>query len=263
MIVKQFCRGFAGALVLALAVACAPQGDDPESAADAFFAASVEQDIAAAYQLLASSYRAQLSPAQLQQFLLESGSDSFTAVSWARRDDGSNPGGARLLGTIETAGGGTEHVELFMIDEPAGWRVVAINVDPFGEQQASLPALPTAQQQAELVRSAMQLFWEGLESGSLSAFYQQTSATWQQQLSLADLEAAFTELLEAELDWREVAALEPVLVPANALDPQGKLVVGGVYPLAPTRLLFRQEYINESDNWRLLGLSVKFEDAVQ
>ena len=263
MILKHLIRGFASAVALLMLLSCAPASDEPESVADEFFAAAVAQDITAAYQLLASSYRQQLSPAQLQQFLMESGSDQFSGVAWSRRDDGANPNGAKLLGTITTNAGDTEHVELLMLAGHDGWRVVAINVDPFGERQASLPALPDAAQQAELVRASMTVFWEGLEAGSLSAFYQQVASTWRQQLSLAELEAAFADMLSAGVDWSEVLGIEPVLVPANTLDQQGKLVIGGVYPVEPTRLLFRQEYILEQDAWKLLGLSVKFEGDAQ
>ena len=218
------------AMALVLIASCTPGGDSPEQVADEFFAAAVEQDIVAAYALLSNSYQHQLTPAQLQQFLIESGSETFTAVSWQRRDDGSTANGARLLGAISTQGEQVEHVELIMLNGPQGWRVVAINIDPLGERQQSALELPSAQQQAQLASTNMNLFWQGLESGSLSAFYQQVSATWREQLSLEQLESAFADLLGADIDWNQVAKVEPVLVPATAVGPQGKLVLGGVYP---------------------------------
>lgn len=122
--------GCAGCLTLVVLLALVGFGavylvtQAPRQAADEHLA-RIAADPAQAYTELAEAYRAQVSLEEFQELLAEHPAlanfeaSSFNSVS-------RNDGRARLGGTIESATGGVEPVEIELVQERGEWRIVSL-----------------------------------------------------------------------------------------------------------------------------------------
>jgi hypothetical protein len=58
-----------------------------------------------------------------------------------------------------------------------------------------------------------------------------------------------------------VKELKPTFDPAAEVNSDGVLIVRGYYPTKPNHVVFQLKYIEEEDEWKLVGINVKTEEA--
>jgi opacity protein-like surface antigen len=103
---------------------------------------------------------------------------------------------------------------------------------------------------------------KAIHNEDFSAFLKNDCASvWQQQTSPDKLRDQFNSFIEQKLDIAgAVKEMEPVFKPKPSIGKTGDfdvLTVKGYYDTKPSRLSFQLKYIEEEDEWKLVGIDLK------
>lgn len=260
--------GLAALVVLALAAVfhfTAGMAD----AADGFFRATRDRDLATAQSYLSEGFRAATPEAALQEFLATSALDGYADATWSRREVSGGTG--ELEGTVTTASGGSIPVKLVMVKEGDAWKIHGITKTPGGVQTAGDPvastpvaiaeparALPDAAAQAALLQQTVRDFGESIAARDMSHFRSTTTPLWQEQMTVEQFEAAYGSIYDAGFDFIAAAALEPEIEPARAAGEHGEIEVNGRFPTQP-KLVVQAKYVPGEGGWKPYALKVDSE----
>lgn len=121
---------------------------------------------------------------------------------------------------------------------------------------AQSQSVPSERELKALTRESLLNFNKAIHAQDFTAFHQQISAMWREQITPAKLKEIFQVFIEQEIDLSPVASLEPLFDQPATIDDDGVLVVQGHYPTRPSAVQFRLKYLNEKSAWKLLGIKV-------
>jgi len=100
-------------------------------------------------------------------------------------------------------------------------------------------------------------FGKAIKKQDFSGFYEDIAEVWQKQTSAEKLEAAFKEFLNKGVDIPSIVKeMKPVFNQPAAIDADGVLIIKGYYPTTPNRVIFQLKYLEEEDDWKLVGINV-------
>ena len=245
-------------------------------AAEAFFRAVQAKDTATAKTYLSEGFRAETSDAELQQFLDANALTSFADATWSRREVSGGTG--ELEGTITTANGGTIPLKLVFVKEAGAWKLHGITKTAGGVQSdardadddgelddatetrgaadAAAPEVPSAEEQAALLKRTLADFAVSIGAGNMKHFRGASASVWQEQFPLEKFEESFGSVYQAGFDFQAASELDPVIEqPATALGEHGDLVINGYFPSDP-RLVVEAKYVSEGGTWKPYGFQV-------
>ena len=129
---------------------------DMVDAANSFFKAVKQNDIAKARGYLAEEFKAATDEKALKEFLSSSALLNFKETSWGERQISSGNRG-ELNGSVKTETGGTIPVRLTLVKESGGWKIYSLQKqtagltskeDPGTSQQPGLVSTPRKNQVA-------------------------------------------------------------------------------------------------------------------
>ena len=108
-----------------------------------------------------------------------------------------------------------------------------------------------------LVKVSLLSFNDANVTGNYTVFHARLSKPFRDQFPPERLEKVFAEFRTKQIDIEPIAALRPVYDPAPKVDDEGRLVVKGLFPTEPLRLVFSLDYIPSDGEWKLIGIDVK------
>ncbi|MCK7595333.1 hypothetical protein [Pseudomarimonas salicorniae] len=224
-----------------------------------FLGAVRDGDRERANALLSAGFRANTAPEVLERFLQQRGLDDFREASWGSRSISGQRG--ELSGTVTTHAGLVVPLTVHLVREADGWKIHGLNADTPGLRSdanaKSPPPAPDDQAARALVAETTRAFAGSVMAGSMEQLHQHGSERWRIQHSVEDLNRAFESWFKANADMRVLYDMEPVLDAGSGVDEHGVLTLKGRYPTTPNPVVFKQQYVYEGLEWRLVGLSVE------
>jgi Ca2+-binding EF-hand superfamily protein len=141
-----------------------------------------------------------------------------------------------------------------------GWRLVQMQVKTEKSQPAALPQLPAESELRRLTDETILAFAEAVRKKDFSGFYERFTKAQKQQGTAKDLQAAFQEYIDKQVDLSCIKGVAPVYDKPPAIDKDGSLSLKGAYPSKPLRVTFDLSFGREAESWKLDGLTVGFEE---
>lgn len=221
---------------------------------------------AAAYGMASASLRASQSAEDFERTVKAFGLEGYRSANWSNRKIQNDRG--TLEGTVVTKAGGSVPLELELIKEGGGWKVLAIRgpqagaathpaIDTETTPAAAPPlAAPGPEVAKPLALATLLAFNQAVQSKSFDSFHANISGAWQRQITAAKLLEIFRPFIDAGIDIEPIRDLEPVFASPPALDEDGVLVIEGHYPTTPNKVYFKLKYLAEGGAWKLLGINV-------
>lgn len=243
-----------GALVVIAIVAVTLMTSGMSEVADNFFAAVKSDDYEEAYSLLSDDFKSNTSKSQLEIYLNKNALTSFKEASWGSRSV--NGGRGELTGSIATESGGVVPISIGFVQGGKDWKIYSIKKPSAGlQEEAESGQLPSEEEQVKLVVDSMNIFAISNSEKSMKKFHDHISYLWQKQFSVGQLDEAYDDLYSVEVDLTVLEKYSPQFNAKAAVD-DGILILSGLYPTKPARVLFEQKYIYEGLSWKLIGFDI-------
>ncbi len=234
----------------------------------AFFEAVRRNDPVAAHELLSQDFKANTSADELSAFLLASGLTKVVSAAFPERRVDTARG--VLRGAVTTSTGATIPLEITLVKEADAWRIQAITKGDAGVRAAvaATPAAlsapfgkepPPRTEQVRLAKQALHDFGVAVNAGDMTHFRDTASGVWRRQLAREDFESAFGAAYGMGIDFTDVAAMTPEVLPAKALGANGELVVVALFPTEPSALRVEPTFVAEDGAWKLSGFDLRTE----
>lgn len=252
---------------------------DPQSAADAFFAAVETGNPHDAYDSGAFGFQA------AQTF------DGFISNAQTLGIVGGKPPvwtgkqvqgiEAHLVGTLVNRDGSPINVNVTMTQDGGAWKLFALETAQESQQTENHFTLvgkqtgindpyhqpmPTQKQLNDLVRSTMLDFGDAVLKANFHAFYLKLSQEWRDGQRTSGGEASgvtekmlknhFQGFIDQKIDMTRINDLQPVYDQPPLINEDGLLQLQGHFNTVPYRLNFDLEYIYELPWWKLFGINV-------
>ena len=104
-------------------------------------------------------------------------------------------------------------------------------------------------------------FGLAIKKKDFSKFYDEFADVWQKQTTPDKLKDAFKDFFDKNIDLpAAIKDKEPVFNQPAKVNEDSVLLLKGYYTTTPNRVVFELKYVEESDEWRLVGINVKLEE---
>lgn len=112
-----------------------------------------------------------------------------------------------------------------------------------------------------MTESSLLSFGKAVKKKDFSGFYEDIAAVWQKQTTAEKLEELFKDFLDKEIDLpAAIKEKEPVFNQPATINSDGVLMIKGYYPTTPNRIVFQLKYLQEEDEWKLVGIDVNLKE---
>ena len=244
------------------------------AAADAFFRDAGSGRLKEAYESASFSFQAQQTQKFFEQSAKEMGVLEFVSASWEQPEMDRNS--AKIRGEITTKSGRKVPVVVTLTEESGNWRVYSIksprsletgsSVNLFGTIGRTTAftsnidrPLPDEAALKKLTLESLLMFNDAVKQKSFAEFYEKVSRTWQQQLTLGQLQRAFQPFIDKEVDISGINGVDVVFDPPPQVSTDGLLVITGTYPTTPYRVAFSLKFLYELPTWKLFGIDINLQ----
>lgn len=144
------------------------------------------------------------------------------------------------------------------------WRVFEIIANDLIPESIDLSAikhrtLPAKNQLKNIVADTMNDFVQAVGKGNFDDFYNRISTLFKVQITPARLYAAFKGFASIK-ELEQFQQHAPIFKEGICIDKDGMLEVSGHYPMQPQATAFRLSYIQEQNDWKLLGIHVVMQE---
>ena len=257
---------------------------DPAQTATDFFVGIGQGKIQQAYESTAFGFQASLPKRSFEAVCKTLGLAEKTLVcNWKPAVVGNRE--AKLEGTVTSSDGKKVPVSLHLILERGQWRVFKLHTakdeemrnindrfSPIGKgvsfnDIASYREKPSERVVRQLIEDDLVMFNDAVQRHSFAEFYNNVSYSWQQQLTLKQLQRAFQPFIEKKVNLGALRTLTAIFDAPPDINSEGYLVVRGHYPSQPYtgegnptgqfKIYFTARYTYELPKWKLLGLDVQ------
>jgi len=124
--------------------------------------------------------------------------------------------------------------------------------------EPAAPEVPDKDELKSLVNDSMDSFGDAITDKDFSGFYLDIASVWQQQTSAEKLSESFKDFYGKDIDISAaIQDKDPIFDKPAAIESNGVMVVQGHYPTQPNRIVFTLKYVNEEEEWKLVGVDVK------
>lgn len=121
--------------------------------------------------------------------------------------------------------------------------------------------IPEKAETKSMTESSILSFGKAVKKKDFSGFYEDIATIWQKQTSPEKLEELFKDFLNKGIDLpAALEGKEPVFNQPAAIDSDGVLMIKGYYPTTPNRVVFQLKYLEEEDEWKLVGIDVNLKE---
>ncbi len=236
-------------------------------AVDEFFIHVKTKHYSDAYNLLSPDFKSSVTQEQFKTFLIQNSLTEFKKSNWSSRSFDNNMG--KLEGTITTKSGDAIPLIIEFIKNNEEWKIYSIRKQTAGLQTLEKKVVEqkvkniqlTAQMPSQnvlisLTKESTQVFAQAVNAKDMSNFYSYISGFWQKDTSSEALDNAFDAFYRAGIDFTVLKSITPILNEKTKLLTDGRLLVEGHYPTSPSVVYFNYSYINENNNWKLIGYNI-------
>lgn len=119
-------------------------------------------------------------------------------------------------------------------------------------------------EKAELIsmtESSLLSFGKAVKEKDFSGFYEDIAAVWQKQTTAEKLGELFKDFFDKGIDLPgAIKGKEPVLNQPATINSDDVLMIKGYYPTTPNRIVFQLKYLQEEDEWKLVGINVNLKE---
>ncbi len=123
--------------------------------------------------------------------------------------------------------------------------------------RADKPEVPDEDEVKTLTENSLTSFGKGVKKKDFSKFYDDIAVVWQKQTSPEKLKELFKDFLDKDVDLPAIVKeKEPVFNHPAEIGENDVLVIKGYYPTTPHRVIFTLKYLQEEDEWKLVGITV-------
>ena len=114
----------------------------------------------------------------------------------------------------------------------------------------------------KMTDETMTSFGEALKKKDFTDFYENVADVWKKQITAEKLLATFESMTGPDFDILGIVKeLKPTFDPEAEVSSDGVLIIKGYYPTKPNHVAFQLKYIEEEEDWKLVGINVKTEAA--
>jgi hypothetical protein len=253
---------------------------DPKAAAALFFQQLFGGQTSEAYDSTAFGFQAFVSKRSFDAVAHERGFVGASVVNLgAPQIEGQT---AKLEAEAHSATGEKLNFVVTMTHENGLWRLYSLRFprslqngfseNPFDVVNTIRPGsfkepsefpIPDDKAVRRLVRDALLEFNRAIRARSFSDFYAYVASAWQAQLTEKQLQSAFQQFIDNEVDISAIADSEPQFDAPVKTTSDGILTVTGHYPTRPVQILFTLKFVHEATVWKLFGIDVKSDTALK
>jgi len=223
--------------------------------ADSFLTLTKAGDLKGAYHEMTDAYQTTHSQLAFERDAKSIGLDQAESWSWTSRAFKDDTGSVE--GKVQRRDGEKIPLRIALEKKGEAWRVASFAVKT--ETGPVSNVIPGDAKTKELCRRTLARFATAVAEHNFSDFYDGVAALWKPQTSPQAIARAFQKVVESGVDFRPLAAVNPVLDAPPALDERGFLKVRGYFPGSPVRARFSFTYAYEHPEWKLVSIEVKGE----
>ena len=251
---------------------------NPESAANAFFAQLANGDPHAAYDNAAFGFQAGQTFDAFLSNARQLGLVGGQPPAWTRKDIHEKE--ARLDGRVVSQIGTPVDLSVTLTPEGSQWKLFSLRTvtgaqpeNPFtlvgkgtGFNDVYHQPMPGPSQLADLVHHTLALFNTAIRSGDFHQFYGSISLQWKDgQRMTGEAAAGVTEKMlkdhfqgftDQKIDISAVAGLPPVFDRTPIINQDGLLDLYGHFDTPQFRVNFSLQYAYELPRWKLFGIDL-------
>ncbi len=122
--------------------------------------------------------------------------------------------------------------------------------------------VPEKSELKKMTEETLTSFGEALKEKDFSTFCEDTASIWKKQTTPEKLMESFKSMAGPNFDILGIVKeLKPTFDPPAEVNSDGVLVVRGYYPTKPNHVVFQLKYIEEEEEWKLVGINMKTEEA--
>jgi hypothetical protein len=256
-----------------------PAAQDPESAADAFFAALEKGDPHAAYDSAAFGFQAAQTFAGFLSNAQELGLIGGHPPLWTGKE--MHGAEVRLDGTVLTPAGSTVNVSVTMTPDGNAWKLFSLQTATGSEEAENHFTLvgkgtgfndvyhqpmPAPKKIDALVHQTMARFNTAIQLGDFHTFYGTLSQQWKDGQRLSGQQAAgvtvnmlknhFQPFIDKKIDLSMLAGLQPIYDQPPRINEDGLLQLVGHFNAPAYQVNFSFDYAYELPWWKLFGINV-------
>jgi hypothetical protein len=258
-----------------------PSAQDPESAANAFFASLEQGNPHAAYDSAAFGFQAAQTFEAFFSNARELGLVGGQLPVWTGSDGQGTE--ARLDGTVVSQSGTPVNVSVTLTPDGGAWKVFSLHTatgqqDAEPEDRFTLVGkgtgfndvyhqpMPGPEELARLVNGTMAKFNTAIRTGDFHAFYGSVSQQWKDGQRMTGEAAAgvtenmlkhhFQDFIDKKIDLSPLAGAPPVFDPPPLINQDGLLDLYGHIDGPQFRVNFFLEYAYELPRWKLFGINL-------
>ena len=147
-------------------------------------------------------------------------------------------------------------MSISLVREHDDWKIYTLRKLDAGIQSMQSGNTPSVAEQVRLVRATTHDFADAVARKDFTAFHANTASVLQKQLTAADLQKAMQSFVDTGEDFRPLDNMMPVINSAS-LDDDGALVIEGSYATTPNPFKFRNRYLYEGIDWKLISTNSK------
>ena len=274
------CLLIAGVLALAACSRSQPEGQDPESAANAFFASVEKGNAQAAYDSAAFGFQAAQTYDAFASNAHELGLIGGLPPTWTGKQINTND--AKLEGTVVSQLGATVPLSVTLTRDGGVWKLFALHdTDPqagASENRFTLVGkgtgfndvyhqpMPSPGELSDLVHSTLTKFNAAITTGTFDDFYTGISKQWKDGQRMSGGAAAgvtekmlhdhFAGFMDQKINISGALNGEVHYVRTPIINQDGLLDMDGYIDTPQFRVNFQLEYAYELPRWRLFGINL-------
>lgn len=122
--------------------------------------------------------------------------------------------------------------------------------------------VPEKSEIKKMTNESMTSFGEALKKKDFTEFYNSVAEIWKKQTSPEKLMDAFKAFSGPNFDILGIVQeLKPTFEPAAEVNSDGVLIIKGYYPTKPAHVVFQLKYLEEENEWKLVGINVHTEEG--
>ncbi|MEN3371147.1 MAG: hypothetical protein V7609_3290 [Verrucomicrobiota bacterium] len=117
--------------------------------------------------------------------------------------------------------------------------------------------VPSEKELKKLALDTLLLFNDAVQTKSFKAFHAELGTAWKKETTARRLQEIFHEFVDKNIDFADIADVDPTFDGFPSIEENGWLVIKGHYTLPASDVLFEVKYENEEASWKLVALNVQ------
>jgi hypothetical protein len=127
----------------------------------------------------------------------------------------------------------------------------------FASRTNTQGAVPSQDQMRQLARDTLLLFNNAVQKKDFSGFRATVATEFAAQFSPQQMRRAFQRFIDSKTDISAIKNATAIFQPGPSIDEGGVLNLAGYFPVQPLPVYFRNRYVLQDAQWKLLSIDVQ------